>query len=733
MQQNVWLRLAVSWEARMNLHEFLRAFYPDENEAICFRAFRPKDAPDAEMNRPVKVSLTQKQLTAAEGELALQKLNHLRGLYFIPNAGGHTDADITRFNAVFVENDNLPIAAQLAALDSCPLPTSIRVTTKKSVHAYWLLKENCSIEEWKNVQLQLIQYFDGDKAIKNPSRLMRLPGFMHLTYNPAAAGGYDHKFVEVVQFNPERRYAIDEIGKGFPQFESPSLSSPLNGAEIIGNGNRNNALFSLAGSLRNRGLGENEIVATLAEVNRTRVRPPLQDNELSEIARNVMRYAPDAPIARRDNNFGNDEPFESLAFPRLPEAALYGVAGDVVRVIEPHTEADSAALLVQLLAGFGCLIGKIPYFRTEADLHYTKIFCVIVGASSKGRKGTSWGYIRRLLLRVEESFLNCIQDGLSSGEGLIFHVRDEQIKKSPIKVKGRIVEYQDEIVDEGAKEKRAFVLEPEFARVLRVMQREGNTLSSVIRQAWDTDRLRVMTKTPLIATETHISIVGHITTVEVRRNLDETEMANGFANRFLWVLSRRSKLLPFGGNLDEADLNPLVMRLHNALVHARSTSEIKRDADADVYWSQIYGELSKGHPGLLGSVTSRAEAQVMRLACLYALLDCSLWIRRQHLEAAAAFWKYCLDSARYIFGNQTGDKTADKIYAALQGAEDGLSRTQLRDLFQRNATAGQINSGLKVLIELGRIDVQTQKTDGRTAEVFRVVGYDKNDQSPNLI
>jgi hypothetical protein len=66
-----------------------------------------------------------------------------------------------------------------------------------------------------------------------------------------------------------------------------------------------------------------------------------------------------------------------------------------------------------------------------------------------------------------------------------------------VKEKGRIVEYQGEIVDEGAKEKRGFIVEPEFARVLRAMSREGNTLSSVIRQAWDSDRLRVMTKTPL--------------------------------------------------------------------------------------------------------------------------------------------------------------------------------------------------------------------------------------------
>ena len=221
------------------------------------------------------------------------------------------------------------------------------------------------------------------------------------------------------------------------------------------------------------------------------------------------------PTENKITNIQSDDPNkDSTLLPILSEKALYGLAGEIVRAIEPHTEADNAALLIQLLAGFGCLINKTAYFRAEADFHYTKINAVLVGTSSKGRKGTSFGQIRRLLCQADESFQNCIQDGLSTGEGLIFHLRDAQTKKTPIRDKGRIIDYQDEIVDEGAKEKRAFVVEPEFARVLRAMAREGNTLSSVIRQAWDSDRLRVITKNAVKASETQISVVGHITNDE---------------------------------------------------------------------------------------------------------------------------------------------------------------------------------------------------------------------------
>jgi predicted transcriptional regulator len=408
------------------------------------------------------------------------------------------------------------------------------------------------------------------------------------------------------------------------------------------------------------------------------------------------------------------------SFPVLSDKALSGLSGDIVRTIEPHTEADNAALLIQFLAGFGSLIGKTAHFQVGADKHFTKINAVIVGASSRARKGTSWSEIERLLIRVDESFRDCIQNGLSSGEGLIYHVRDERTEKRPIKTKGIITSYQDEIVDEGATEKRAFVIEPEFARVLQSMKREGNTLSSVIRQAWDTDRLRVMTKNPVSATEAHVSIVGHITEIELIRNLDETESANGFANRFNWICARRSKYLPDGGNLAENDLNEAVRCLNEAVQFARKTEQIKRDAEANQLWHQVYKRLSDGYGGLLGSVTSRATAQVIRLACLYALLDCSDIIRLEHLEAALAVWQYCEDSAKYIFGMSSGDKVADEIFTALKSSEAGLSKTEISNHFNRNRTAKEIETALQTLLELERVEKAEEKTQGRTKEIFRV-------------
>lgn len=147
---------------------------------------------------------------------------------------------------------------------------------------------------------------------------------------------------------------------------------------------------------------------------------------------------------------------------------------------------------------------------------------------------------------------NRIKSGLSSGEGLIYNVRDPVWEKESIKEKGRVVDYQDVIVDAGESDKRLLIVEPEFASTLTAMSREGNILSAVIRQAWDDGNLSPLTRNnPIKATGAHVSTIGHITWPELLARLDDTSKANGFANRFLWPLVRRSKELPDGAAIPE--------------------------------------------------------------------------------------------------------------------------------------------------------------------------------------
>ncbi|MBI3467838.1 MAG: hypothetical protein HY000_32920, partial [Planctomycetes bacterium] len=160
--------------------------------------------------------------------------------------------------------------------------------------------------------------------------------------------------------------------------------------------------------------------------------------------------------ARRSSggHTNGDTSEESLCQDRWPDppdpAAFYGLAGDIVRVIEPHSEADPVALLIQLLVGFGNLVGRIPHFTVEADDHYLNLFANLVGSTSKGRKGVSWGQILRLLHAVDPDWAdNRVMTGLSSGEGLIWQVRDAIKSRQPVKQKGQPPRYEEVEVDPG--------------------------------------------------------------------------------------------------------------------------------------------------------------------------------------------------------------------------------------------------------------------------------------------
>lgn len=292
----------------------------------------------------------------------------------------------------------------------------------------------------------------------------------------------------------------------------------------------------------------------------------------------------------------------SNAWPsKLDDAALIGLPGDVVRTIAPHTEADEAAILMQLLVAFGCAVGRGPHYQVEGSQHNLNMFAVLVGSTSKGRKGTSWSRIRQLFELIADDFATQrVASGLSSGEGLIWAVRDpiERLEKSKDEQPRMVVG------DAGVDDKRLLVIEEEFSSVLKVASREGNTLSPLIRRAWDVGTLQTMTKNnPAKATGAHISIIGHIVFDELRRYLSQTESANGFANRFLFLCIQRSKSLPDGGALTEADLAPLAQALAESIHFARSVGRVTRTSAARDLWHEVYPDLSEGAPGLFGAVT----------------------------------------------------------------------------------------------------------------------------------
>ncbi|HLQ12537.1 MAG TPA: hypothetical protein VK130_04730 [Steroidobacteraceae bacterium] len=432
------------------------------------------------------------------------------------------------------------------------------------------------------------------------------------------------------------------------------------------------------------------------------------------------------PVVLSSNSFVSFRE-EKRTWPKdLADEAYQGLVGKIVAAIEPETESDPAALVLQFLAAFGAMVGRGPHVRVEGDEHHSNLDVLIVGATSKARKGTSWGRILQLLKRLSGNSVNpqpggwpTVVDGLSSGEGLKYAVRDARYEM-PV---GKKAECNEEVmVDAGVPDKRLLVVEAEFSQVLRQGARAGNTLSATIRSAWDGSTLMSITKNdPVRATGAHIAIIGHITVDELRAELTATDSANGFANRFIMMCVKRSKPLPFGGApLTEEVLADLEGDLRDAVAHARRQASVKMTEAAREIWQRNYAVLSEGHTGLLGAVTARAEAQCLRLALIYALADCATAIDAPHLKAAIAVWERAEESARFIFGSALGDRVADEILRAVRSAGTaGMTRTAISTLFNRNEKTECIGTALQRLSDQRLIERKhDQHQGGRPPEIW---------------
>jgi hypothetical protein len=418
------------------------------------------------------------------------------------------------------------------------------------------------------------------------------------------------------------------------------------------------------------------------------------------------------------------------------EAAYHGLAGEIVRALDPHTEADPVGVLVTLLAGFGNAIGRRPHLVLDNKRHPLLVWPVLVGPTGIGRKGTALAVAGRIFERALPLWWDRRESSLATGEGLIHRVRDPQVAREPIKVKGRVTDYQEVVTDQGVEDKRLYVAATEFGSVLQVMGRDRNILSAILRNAWDGDPLGNLTKTSAAkATGAHIAVNGHVTPEEVRDLLSAGDAANGFANRFLWACVRRSKLLPLGSDANEGEIAMLGDLFARTVEDASQLDRLRLDEGASAMWVRVYDALATRESGVVGQLLSRAEPMVQRLAGLYAALDVSATIGVPHLEAALALWGYCEASVGHIFGPQERPAPASTGSAPYIGntildalATGEMTQTEIADLFDRNLRAPEPLATLNALLDLGHVARRFDRPAsgrGRNTTLWRITDAGK--------
>jgi len=375
----------------------------------------------------------------------------------------------------------------------------------------------------------------------------------------------------------------------------------------------------------------------------------MQGSSLTESASAAIPIDTSADALTSDARDGIDKSTSHRNAPHPDRACLYGLVGEVALVGSEGTETNPFAIAANFMAYLSCAIGRGVYLPIGNTWHHTRLFCLHIGRSGRGRKGDALSLVMRLdqaLRAMNESFAPQIhRGGLSSREGLVALMHDG---------------YKQGRMDVAPiDDKRLWVIESEFANVLHQNRRGGNTLSAALRDCWDGVCLKPATKSNrLYASHPHVCLSGAISPGELSALMTARELTNGFANRFLVIWAERSQILPFPKTTAQATVDSLARRTLKILEFVGADQHGNRDrlrmelsGQAQWRYAQLYRfELNEDvGSDLVNAMLERRAPMLLRLAMLFAIADVQLRIDIEHIDAAMAWMRFATASIRYVF------------------------------------------------------------------------------------
>lgn len=437
--------------------------------------------------------------------------------------------------------------------------------------------------------------------------------------------------------------------------------------------------------------------------------------------------------------------------PQSCDAMFPGLLGDCVRFCTDNSEAVPVAVGAYVLAWFSALIGPLRYLQLGAERRRLNIYYLLNGPTGQG-KGTSEYPPKALFKRVEEELqqrfhqawqrgdtegiaeypsLDVHEGGLSSGEGLAMAKTDRY------KPSGKSEE-EIEVAD-----KRFLILESEYGIVLNMCERQGNTLSHVLRNGFDFKTIQPLTKRDKVCvTDPYFVMVGSITPTELVRHKQSAIMSsNGMLNRMLMLWTCSEQSCPWPQALNEQRLSQLADRVAHAVTVARNhsfethfkrqhqlASEIRFTTAAHHYWTEIYQHL-KNLPDCesVRMLCQRHRLHVLVIASLMALLDCRDTVDVPDLQAALLWSDFSRQSVlfthRYFSEQQQFVRNRQVALGLLRAVfeKDGqCTMTDIGQWFGRRVSKDQIQQSLGFCLHhippLIRVTMVKTGKRGRPAE-----------------
>lgn len=422
--------------------------------------------------------------------------------------------------------------------------------------------------------------------------------------------------------------------------------------------------------------------------------------------------------------------------PRPSPECLYGLIGEIARAGSDTTEANPYAIAANAMAYISCAVGRGPYMPIGNTWHHARLYTQHVGRSGEGRKGDAVSLIKRIAYRVREMDEKAAPQihagGLSSREGLVFMIHDGYR------------EGKEEVP--AIEDKRLWVIESEFVNILHQGKRDGNTLSSALRDCWDGVSLKPATKSNrMFASEPHVCLSVAITPSELKSCTASRDLTNGFANRFLQIWAERLKKLPFPKATPKEEVDRLSCRVLEVLRFCQAERWVDRDvlrielsAAAAQRWRTLYlGELSdRRHGERINALIERRAPMLLRIAMLFALCDLSTTVEVAHLDAALAWIRYSVESVKFVYASAADEvevaetnETAAKILAFI-ASHKRVTRKQITvDCFKGHANKTRIDAALDELLACTppRIVVEEERIGaGRPTKFYELAANKAN-------
>jgi len=403
------------------------------------------------------------------------------------------------------------------------------------------------------------------------------------------------------------------------------------------------------------------------------------------------------------DGFQPDELIEDtvIAPPQPTSGMFYGMVGEVARTAANGTEINPVSAALVYLSFIGVNVSGDSYYRIGNKIHHSLLFTLHIGRSGRGRKGDSQQLVHLIRKRIEEKDSSLLGNfhgtGLSSREGLATLIHDG-FGESP-----------------AIADKRLWINEDEFSNTLSQSKREGNTLSSAIRESWDGGGIKPATKSkPVGVSNPLIGIHANITPTELNSMLSARDMSNGFANRFLMIWAEKTQSIAYPKTTPESVIEELANQTIAIIRFAKggypnkkNSLEMHLSQAARNFWSEAYMNLDKPlDSDFLNGLLERRAPYAIRLAMVFALTDQTHVIEVCHIKAALEWIGYSVNTVKYVFADKANNRVQGETrqnaarimeFLKLRPLGSGL-RDIANDCFQKNSSGDKISQALCYLL-----------------------------------